>query len=145
LESASASQTLLSGSVMLPSDLLSQQNVGHPIWRQLSVWQCGMLALNQRQARLFVPGDQRRREIGFRVRRDGQALAEQVSHRVLELAPFMKCAELYLLYEPVRKIKGRFHSAIFLVSQLSVKARKPTDLSSLAEDLAMRPGKAAAG
>ena len=79
----------------------------------------GFFAQDERQARFFVLAN-----YGFltgrgRVRR--KAFAEQVGHHVLELPAVAQGAEFHLLHQSVGEIKGCFHSAILLVSQLSVK------------------------
>ena len=52
-----------------------------------------------------------------------KSFAQQIGHRVLELAAFMHGAQFDLAHEITGKIKGRFHETSLLVSQLSVNSR----------------------
>ena len=77
------SSQLRSASIMVPSHLLSQENIGHSLRREFLVHRRGVPAFDQRQTGGLVPGDHRRLGIRLLIVRGGQSFTQQVSHGVL--------------------------------------------------------------
>jgi hypothetical protein len=112
---------------MMPLHFLGQEDVGYPLRRHFVMRRSGFFAQDERQARFFVLAN-----YGFlsgRGRIRSKTFAEQIGHRVFELSPFTQGAEFHLFHQRIGQIKGCFHAAILLVSQLLLSTRRRVCLS----------------
>jgi hypothetical protein len=78
---------------MMPSRFLSQEDIGHPLRRQLLFSRGGLLALDERQTRFPVGSDDGLWYIWFFVHRNLETFAQQVGYRILELPSLVQSPE----------------------------------------------------
>ena len=110
---------------MVPFRLLSQEDIGDALGSAFFSRRRSLLAAYQRQARLPILRNCGVRYFGAHGSCRRQPAAQQIRHHILQFLPLPKREKLHLLDQAVREIERRFHEAILLVSQRSVKPPRP--------------------
>jgi hypothetical protein len=119
LDSASASQMLLSASIM-PLPFLCQEEIGDALGRHFFVGCGGATTLDQWQSCLLILG-QNRTKIASLGSGNRQTFAEQVGHCILEFSAIPQGAQFDLLHQGLGQVERCSHIRIFLASQFTVK------------------------